>query len=445
MQRMPGLSGQRAWLVGACLGAALAASAHAAPARAAGACPPGIAASTGAAGSKSVRSTAGVQAVKYRPGRIDVGSTKALVAGFVAGGQPVSFIAEYGRGTRYGSCSAWQHGVPAETVAKITLTGLQPGAIYHFRLVAKTAAGAVAGADRTFRTLPGGHIPEGVEIGDVAVGGLTRNDALDRLARPLAAPLRFGYAGAYWTVSRAKAGGRVAAAAAVRSALTAAPDQALPAASVSIDSARLSAYVASLARRFGRPSREPSVKLVGTRAVVKAASPGLEVDTRRMTALIRSALESGSPQRLTLAMKAAPATAPKTPEKAVVVRLGAQTLTAYLNGKPIMTTPVTTGRPALPTPIGSYYIHFRASPYTFISPWPPGSPYYYPPAPVTWAMYFYDNDFLHDDPAEPSGDYGAGSEYGYYASHGCVHVPHDSMAFLYDWLPIGATVIVSQT
>ena len=63
---------------------------------------------------------------------------------------------------------------------------------------------------------------------------------------------------------------------------------------------------------------------------------------------------------------------------------------------------------------------------------------------MTWAMYFYDNDFLHDDPAEPSSAYGAGSEYGPYASHGCVHVPHDAMAFLYDWLPVGAPVIVSQ-
>ncbi len=60
-------------------------------------------------------------------------------------------------------------------------------------------------------------------------------------------------------------------------------------------------------------------------------------------------------------------------------------------------------------------------------------------------MYFYDNDFLHDDPAEPASAFGPGSENGPYASHGCVHVPHDAMAFLYRWLPIGAKVIVSQT
>ena len=31
-----------------------------------------------------------------------------------------------------------------------------------------------------------------------------------------------------------------------------------------------------------------------------------------------------------------------------------------------------------------------------------------------------------------------------YASHGCIHIPHNAMAFLYQWLPVGATVIVAR-
>jgi lipoprotein-anchoring transpeptidase ErfK/SrfK len=127
-----------------------------------------------------------------------------------------------------------------------------------------------------------------------------------------------------------------------------------------------------------------------------------------------------------------------------VVRLEAQALTAYLNGRPILRTPVTTGRPALPTPVGSYHIEAAYSPFTFYSPWPPGSPYWYPPTPVTWAMPFYNGDFLHNDPGEPAYAYGKGSEDGPYASHGCVHVPHGAMAFLFHWLPIGAKVIVAR-
>ena len=48
-------------------------------------------------------------------------------------------------------------------------------------------------------------------------------------------------------------------------------------------------------------------------------------------------------------------------------------------------------------------------------------------------MYFYDNDFLHDEASEPSAAFGKGSEYGPYTSHGCVYVSHDAMAFLNNW------------
>src|SRR6202021_4256313 len=97
-----------------------------------------------------------------------------------------------------------------------------------------------------------------------------------------------------------------------------------------------------------------------------------------------------------------------------------------------------------PTPVGSSHVIFRASPFVFHSPWPEGSPYWYPPTPVTWAMDFFGGDFLHDDPGEPTNAFGAGSEYGPYASHGCVHVPHAVMAFLYRWLPDGAQVAASE-
>jgi lipoprotein-anchoring transpeptidase ErfK/SrfK len=205
----------------------------------------------------------------------------------------------------------------------------------------------------------------------------------------------------------------------------------------------LHAYVASLSRHWTRKSNQADVKLVGTHAVITPKQSGIAVDTARMNAEIEGQLTTGKRTLLQLAVKKTRVSA-VTQAKAVVVRLGSQRLTAYLNGKPILTTPVTTGRPALPTPIGSYNVQFRASPYVFHSPWPEGSPYYYPPTPVTWAMEFYDGDFLHDDPAEPTDAFGSDSQNGYFASHGCVHVPHSVMAWLYNWLPVGAPVIVAQ-
>ncbi len=266
------------------------------------------------------------------------------------------------------------------------------------------------------------------------------------LGRPLETALRMSYAGAFWDVSRAKVGAQLDLRRTVTAALTASPGALLSPLSVTVDPASVRAYVASLAEQWSRAGSAAGVTLAGTHAVVTPVQGSVVIQTRKMVALITHQLITGNQGAIPLAVvRKPPPNSGSLAQKAVVVRIGSQTLTAYLNGRAVRETPVTTGRPALPTPVGSYFVHYRASPYTFISPWPPGSPYYYPPAPVTWAMYFFDNDFLHDDPAEPSDAFGAGSNYGPYASHGCIHVPYSVMAWLYNWLPVGAPVIVSQT
>ncbi len=398
--------------------------------------------------SRPVRSRLGSSSgLVYQTDGIAVGPTRASVDTRVSASVG-SVLVRYGATSDYRACSAAGRPEAGVSLDKthILLKGLRPDATYHFQVVAKTAAGPVFGVDRTLRTLPGGYVPQGVMVGPVALGGMSRHEARAVLARALMTPLRMSYAGAFWHVSRARAGAHVNAKHALAAALTASPGQLLPPLKVSIDRARLRAFVAGLDNRWSRKSQPGDVRLAGTRAVITPLRAAVKVDTHRMATLIDTEITRGGHEVVPLAVtKTAAPRSSSPPQKAVVVRLGLQTLTAYLNGKPVLNTPVTTGRPALPTPIGSYYIHFRASPYTFVSPWPPGSPYWYPPTPVTWAMFFFDNDFLHNDPGEPSNAYGAGSQYGPYASHGCVHVPYDAMAFLYNWLPVGATVIVSQT
>jgi lipoprotein-anchoring transpeptidase ErfK/SrfK len=380
--------------------------------------------------------------VSYRPRGVAVGPTRATVSVQVAPTAGAKLVVQYGRGNVYLACSAVQDAAKNS----LLVTGLLPDSTYRFRVVAKTRAGVVFGGARTLRTLPAGHVPEGVEIGGVAIGGMSRDQARAVLQRPLASPLRLSYAGAFWSVSRAKIGASLDVATALNAALTASPGTRLPPLKVVADPAAVKDYVSSLAERWRRTAAASGVELVGTHAVVTPVQGSVAIQTQHMVGAITRALTAARQGVIPLAVvRKPPPTSGSLAQKAVVIREGSQTLTAYLNGRAVLKTPVTTGRPALPTPIGSYFVHYRASPYTFISPWPPGSPYYYPPATVTWAMYFFDNDFLHDDPAEPSSAYGAGSQYGAYASHGCVHVPHSVMAWLYDWLPVGAPVIVSQT
>lgn len=104
---------------------------------------------------------------------------------------------------------------------------------------------------------------------------------------------------------------------------------------------------------------------------------------------------------------------------------------------------VTTGRPGLRTPTGTFHIYAKYSPITMISPWPQSSPYYYSPENAEYAMELLRGGFfIHDAPWEPSSGFGPGGENGVDASHGCVHMPTPTMAWLYGWSPIGTTVII---
>ena len=104
---------------------------------------------------------------------------------------------------------------------------------------------------------------------------------------------------------------------------------------------------------------------------------------------------------------------------------------------------VTTGRPGLRTPTGTFHIYAKFSPITFSSQWPTSSPYYFAPEKASYGMEFRGGGFfIHDAPWEPSSGFGPGSENGADASHGCVHMPTPTMQWLYSWSPIGTTVII---
>jgi lipoprotein-anchoring transpeptidase ErfK/SrfK len=378
------------------------------------------------------------------------GSTAARLQGVVhPGGQQLEWFVEYGPTDAYGTCTspvALPSGATAGQVAA-DLTGLAPSTAYHVRLVALTADGTAgaASADTTVTTLPAGEIAQGTTVDGIALGGLDRASAAKALQRLAAARVQLQLGHHRWSVSRSALGARIDVHRAVTAALRSAPGEAL-AAPVGVDRRRLARYLELANRRYALQPLPAGWRLSGGRAVRQRAHHGIAIAVHRAASLTVRYLEANSSTRLRLPARTTVATKSSGPSaKTVVIRLGAQTLTAYLNGTPVLRTPVTTGRPALPTPIGSYHIEGAYSPYTFNSPWPPGSPYWYPPTPVTWAMPFYGGDFLHNDPGEPAGAYGAGSENGPYASHGCVHVPYAAMAFLFHWLPIGAGVIVASS
>ncbi len=126
--------------------------------------------------------------------------------------------------------------------------------------------------------------------------------------------------------------------------------------------------------------------------------------------------------------------------KVIVISLSRQVLTAYQDGSAVLTTFVATGRPALPTPPGVYHVFARMYHFYMVSPWPYGSPYWYPNSLVNMGLEFRSGGyFIHD--ASWRSWYGPGSNL-YNGTHGCVNVPYNPMTFLWGWAPIGTTVIV---
>ncbi len=141
------------------------------------------------------------------------------------------------------------------------------------------------------------------------------------------------------------------------------------------------------------------------------------------------------------------------PEKAITISLTEQRLRAFEHGKLLWSAAVTTGRPGLETDTGTWKVLRKDSPWTMHSPWPKElpdgkqNPWWYPDTPVRWVMWFtntgegiHDADwrsvfgrgtnFPHDDPVAPNG------------THGCVNLPKERMAWLWNWTPAGTPVIV---
>jgi lipoprotein-anchoring transpeptidase ErfK/SrfK len=135
------------------------------------------------------------------------------------------------------------------------------------------------------------------------------------------------------------------------------------------------------------------------------------------------------------------------PDKAITISLSEQVIRAYEHGQQVFWTYVTTGRPGLETDPGNFKVYWKVSPWTMHSPWPKGSPYWYPDSKVNMVMWFNGGDGIHD--AYWRSRYGPGTNGPHYdptgedtGTHGCVNVPYQNMVWLWNWTPTGTPVIV---
>jgi hypothetical protein len=109
-----------------------------------------------------------------------------------------------------------------------------------------------------------------------------------------------------------------------------------------------------------------------------------------------------------------------------------ETLTLYVNGKPVLSSPANTGIPEAPTPLGTWpiYAQYRSS--TMRGVEPDGVPY--DDRGVPWVSYFHDGDAIHGF---------VRAHYGYPQSLGCVELPVDVAARVWPLTPVGTLVTVA--
>jgi lipoprotein-anchoring transpeptidase ErfK/SrfK len=214
--------------------------------------------------------------------------------------------------------------------------------------------------------------------------------------------------------------------------------------------AALLAQANDLLRQFedlsGSDGGDPD-RLAQAQAALTSAhdQAGLDAALSAATALVSDLQAEIARFNLPSALTAGATCIQGAPAKLIVVHLATENMFVYQDGCPILQTLVTTGRPGLRTDRGDFHVFKKSSPYKFVSPWPPGSPFWYHTAWVNWAMEIVgDGTFLHDAPWQPAGTFGPGSENGPYSSHGCIHVPTPVMSWLFGWAPIGTEVIVGS-
>jgi lipoprotein-anchoring transpeptidase ErfK/SrfK len=135
------------------------------------------------------------------------------------------------------------------------------------------------------------------------------------------------------------------------------------------------------------------------------------------------------------------------PAQVVLISFQDQHLWAFQNGQVVMDSATTTGIRGVTdfgTDFGPMKVLWKDHPHKMQSPWPKGSPYWYPDTMVQWATFFTrTGESIHDASWEADSALGPGSQNNpAYRSHGCVHIPLDKAQWMYDWAPVGMQVIV---
>jgi lipoprotein-anchoring transpeptidase ErfK/SrfK len=122
-------------------------------------------------------------------------------------------------------------------------------------------------------------------------------------------------------------------------------------------------------------------------------------------------------------------------DKLLVASVTAKKMWAFQNGQQVNSWLVSAGKPSTPTPLGEFHIYAKYTVQDMRGTNPDGTPYFQPAVP--WVNYFYSGSAVHGVYWHPLSWFGAIN-----SSHGCIGLPVDEAQWVFNWAPIGTTVIV---
>ncbi len=315
-------------------------------------------------------------------------------------------------------------------------------------LAAAVASGArplsvltTTGTTGATNTTPAPSIAAGVTIGGVPVGGLTAADAYDAVNESFSQPLVIIVAAHRLAPQPANLGAVARIGEAVARAGSALPGAQVPLA-VSVNRARVRAYVGVLAKRFDAQPVDARLFLRNLRPWIAKPVVGLAIYRARAEVAIVSALLGNKRGPLRLRQKVVPPTTTRVNfGPVIVIRRGSNRLYLYRGMRLWRMFPVATGQASYPTPLGRFQIVVK-----WRNPWwyPPSSPWAQglkpvPPGPgnplgTRWMGLSAPGVGIHGTPDAAS--------IGYSASHGCIRMRISEAEWLFRQVRIGTTVFI---
>jgi len=212
---------------------------------------------------------------------------------------------------------------------------------------------------------------------------------------------------------------------------------------ISIKAGAIAASLKQLANTFVRaPINQVSVTSGGISQVVVAGRNGsslsdpstltTQADQVAKTVMDGKGLQFNTPLQTAAFQSITPANF----DKLIVADVATKQMGAYQNGQMVNSWLVSAGKPSTPTPIGEFHVYAKFSVQDMRGTNPDGTPYFQPH--VHWVNYFYEGSAIHGVYWHPLSWFGVNN-----SSHGCVGVPDNEAEWIYNWAPIGTTVITT--